>query len=65
MALSDDVTALETDLKTLKTDVEATVNSTEDPAWTAVKEALTSNGWAAPTPTSTDTPNPSSDTVTE
>lgn len=50
MALADDVTALETDLATLKTDVEATVTptATEDPAWTAIKDALVTNGWTAP-----------------
>ncbi len=50
MALADDVTALENDLATLKTDVEANVTptTTEDPAWTAVQAALVANGWTAP-----------------
>lgn len=60
-ALAQVVTEEET-LNAAVAAVKAALPAAEDPAWTAVKSALTANGWTAPAPTppapTTDTANP-------
>lgn len=67
MALSDDLTTLLDDLKTLTTAVETmqadvAASATEDPIFTAVKKAFTDAGWTAP---ETETPAEDATETTE